>query len=113
MIESVRFTGGTGSVGAFLPAGPGAPNEDAKQGKIALDYGMHWFKGQTLGNVQASVKKYNCHLRELIAAGKAKPSWIISHEISLHEAADAYKNFDHRTNGWTNQSSHQAMIDRA
>jgi hypothetical protein len=46
----VRFTGGIGSAGVFLPADPGAPNEDAKQGKPALDYGMHWVKGQTLGN---------------------------------------------------------------
>jgi glutathione-independent formaldehyde dehydrogenase len=101
LIQSVRFTGGIGSVGVFLPADPGAPNEDAKQGRLALDYGMHWFKGQTLGNGQAPVKKYNRHLRDLISAGKAKPSWIISHEISLNEAADAYENFDNRTEGWT------------
>jgi glutathione-independent formaldehyde dehydrogenase len=33
--------------------------------------------------------------------GKAKPSWIVSHEIPLSEAANAYKNFGARTDGWT------------
>jgi len=38
---------------------------------------------------------------QVIAAGKATPSWIVSHEISLDQAADAYKNFDARSKGWT------------
>lgn len=101
LIASVRFTGGIGSVGVFLPADPGGRDKNAQEGKLALDYGMHWFKGQTLGNGQAPVKRYNRQLRDLIAAGKAKPSWIVSHEISLNEAADAYRNFDDRTDGWT------------
>lgn len=101
LIQSVKFTGGIGSVGVFLPADPGGPTEDAKQGRMALDYGMHWLKGQTLGSGQAPVKKYNRQLRDLISAGKANPSWIISHEISLDEAADAYRHFDDRDNGWT------------
>lgn len=101
LIASVRFTGGIGAVGVFLPADPGGPDQDAQQGRLALDYGMHWFKGQTLGNGQAPVKRYNRQLRDLIAADKAKPSWIVSHEISLSDAADAYRHFDDRTEGWT------------
>jgi glutathione-independent formaldehyde dehydrogenase len=37
----------------------------------------------------------------LIAAGKAKPSWIVSHEMSLDEGPDAYQHFDSRDDGWT------------
>ena len=37
----------------------------------------------------------------MIAEGKAKPSFIISHELSLDQAAEAYKNFDARKEGWT------------
>ncbi|MBD8080784.1 glutathione-independent formaldehyde dehydrogenase [Citricoccus sp. NPDC079358] len=101
LINSVRFTGGIGTVGVFVPQDPGAKGELAKQGKAAIDFGTHWFKGQTMGNGQAPVKKYNRQLRDLIAAGKATPSWIVSHEISLDQAADAYKNFDSRSKGWT------------
>lgn len=101
LIQSVRFTGGIGVVGVFLPADPGGLDENAKQGKFAIDYGLQWLKGQTLGSGQCPVKKYNRQLRDLIAVGKAKPSWIVSHEIPLSNAADAYKNFDDRVDGWT------------
>ncbi len=101
LIESVRFTGGIGSVGVFLPADPGALDEDARHGKIPIQYGLQWLKGQTMGSGQCPVKKYNRQLRDLIAAGKAKPSWIVSQEISLDGAADAYRHFDDRNDGWT------------
>ena len=101
LIQSVRFTGGIGVVGVFLPADPGGLDENAKQGKIAIDYGLQWLKGQNIGNGQCPVKKYNRQLRDLIAVGKAQPSWIVSHELPLSKAADAYKNFDDRTDGWT------------
>lgn len=73
----------------------------AKQGKVAFDYGLHWFKGQTIGSGQCPVKKYNRQLRDLIAAGKATPSFIVSHELPLEQAPDAYQNFDERNDGWT------------
>ncbi|HET7490115.1 MAG TPA: glutathione-independent formaldehyde dehydrogenase [Acidimicrobiales bacterium] len=101
LVQSVRFTGGIGSVGVYVPQDPGGPDDLAKQGEVALAYGMHWFKGQTLASGQCPVKKYNRRLRDLIAAGKAKPSWIVSHELPLDQAPDAYEHFDARDEGWT------------
>ncbi|TQN43543.1 glutathione-independent formaldehyde dehydrogenase [Blastococcus colisei] len=109
LIQSVRFTGGIGVVGVFLPADPGGPDEDAKQGKVAIDYGLHWLKGQTIGSGQCPVKKYNRRLRDLIAAGKAKPSWIVSHDLPLNQAVEAYQHFDARDDGWTKVVLHPAM----
>jgi len=40
-------------------------------------------------------------LSTLIQEGKAKPSFIVSHELSLKDAPDAYKHFDTREKGWT------------
>jgi glutathione-independent formaldehyde dehydrogenase len=37
----------------------------------------------------------------LIAADKARPSFIVSHRLSLDEAANAYQHFDAREKGWT------------
>jgi len=54
-----------------------------------------------MGSGQANVKKYNRSLCNLIQEGKAKPSFIVSHELSLTDAPDAYKHFDKRENGWT------------
>ena len=48
---------------------------------------MFWFKGQHIGSGQAPVKKYNRQLRDLIAAGKAEPSFIVSHELPARPGA--------------------------
>ncbi|MEX0153054.1 glutathione-independent formaldehyde dehydrogenase [Microbacterium sp. LMI1-1-1.1] len=101
LVKSVRFTGEIGVVGVFVPQDPGGPDELAKQGKVAFDFGEFWFRGQKLGSGQCPVKKYNRPLRDLIAAGKATPSWIVSHELGLDGAVDAYEHFDKRDEGWT------------
>ena len=54
-----------------------------------------------MGTGQAPVKRYNRYLMNLIHNGRAKPSWIVSHELSLDEAPAAYKHFDARDDGWT------------
>jgi transposase InsO family protein len=54
-----------------------------------------------MGSGQCNVKAYNRHLCTLIASGKAKPSFLVSHELSLDEAPEAYKHFDDRDAGWT------------
>jgi glutathione-independent formaldehyde dehydrogenase len=45
--------------------------------------------------------RYNRHLRDLIIAGRAQPSFLVSHELPLTEAADGYRHFDDRDAGWT------------
>jgi glutathione-independent formaldehyde dehydrogenase len=84
-----------------VPEDPGGPDEFEKQGKLVFDFGMMWFKGQHMGTGQCPVKKYNRHLRNLIHAGKAEPSFIVSHRVGLGEAPDAYQHFDSRDEGWT------------
>jgi len=101
LVGSVRATGGIGVVGVFVPQDPGAATEGAKEGRFAFPYGDFWFKGLSMGTGQANVKAYNRQLRDLIIAGKASPGSIVSHELSLADGPDAYKNFDDRVDGWT------------
>ena len=101
LVKTVKATGGIGVVGVFLPEDPGAKDPLAKQGQIAFDMGKFWFKGQRIATGQANVKAYNRKLCNLIEAGKAEPSQIISHEMRLDQASEAYKNFDERNDGWT------------
>jgi glutathione-independent formaldehyde dehydrogenase len=101
LVHSVRFTGGIGVVGVFLPEDPHSPDKLYKEGEVAFDYGLYWFKGQTMGTGQCNVKAYNRQLCGLIEQGKAKPSWIVSHELPLDQAADGYQHFDDRDDGWT------------
>ena len=101
LFASVRPTGGIGVVGVFVPEDPGARDPLAKQGKAPLDFGQFFSRGQQMGTGQCNVKLYNRHLRDLIHAGRAKPSFIVSHELPLERAAEGYQHFDRREPGWT------------
>ena len=68
-----RFTGDIGVVGVPIPQDPGGPDELAKRGEVAAD----------------------------IAGGKAKPSWIVSHELPREQAPESYEHFDNCDQGWT------------
>ncbi|MFD0263776.1 glutathione-independent formaldehyde dehydrogenase [Kitasatospora indigofera] len=109
LIEAVRFCGDIGVVGVFLPEDPGgadAQGELEAQGKVPIDFGMMWFKGQRMGTGQAPVKRYNRALRDLIAAGRAEPSFVVSHELGLDQAPEAYEHFDARDEGWIKVALH-------
>jgi threonine dehydrogenase-like Zn-dependent dehydrogenase len=58
-------------------------------------------QGLKLGTGQCNVKAYNRYLRDMIIAGKAKPSFVVSHEVSLDETPEAYVKFDKRIEGYT------------
>ena len=47
------------------------------------------------------MKQYNAYLRDLIISGKATPRFVVSHEVPLDAAADAYDKFDKRIDGYT------------
>ncbi|MFB9689518.1 glutathione-independent formaldehyde dehydrogenase [Amycolatopsis plumensis] len=101
LVKSVRSTGGIGVVGVYVPQDPGAATEGAKQGRIGFDYGTLFTKGQRMGTGQCPVKRYNRRLRDLIITGRANPSFLVSHELPLEQAAEGYERFDHREDGWT------------
>ena len=101
LIQAVRPTGRIGVVGVFVPQDPNASDELAKQGEFAMDFGTFFFKGQSMGTGQANVKQYNRGLRNLIHRDKVNPGIIVSHELSLDEAPEAYQHFDDREDGWT------------
>jgi threonine dehydrogenase-like Zn-dependent dehydrogenase len=101
LVGSVRATGAIGVAGVFVPEDPGAPDELSQQGKLAFDFGKFFQKGLRMGSGQANVKAYNRQLRDLIAVGKASPSFLVSHEVSLDNAVEAYERFDAREDGCT------------
>ena len=101
LVMAVKATGSIGVVGVFVPKDPKSKETLQKIGHMDFDFGNFWMKGQRIATGQANVKSYNRQLCTLISAGKATPSKIISHEISLDEAPEAYKHFDDRDKGWT------------
>ncbi|MGH3848685.1 MAG: glutathione-independent formaldehyde dehydrogenase [Pseudonocardiaceae bacterium] len=108
LVKVVRTTGAIGVVGVYVPEDPDASNPGAREGRIGFDYGTFFTKGQRMGTGQCPVKRYNRELRDLIIAGRAQPSRIVSHELSLDDAAGAYEKFDRRQDGWTKVLLHPA-----
>jgi glutathione-independent formaldehyde dehydrogenase len=96
LVRVVNPTGHIGVVGVYTNQDPGAPNAKAKKGIFELPWGDIFNKGLTIGTGQTPVKKYNAFLRDLIIAGQAKPSLIISHEVELDNVTEAYRLFDWR-----------------
>jgi len=101
MIKVTRACGGLGIPGLYVPTDPGAPDESAAKGRISLSFGKLFEKGLSLATGQCNVKQYNRYLRDMIIAGKAKPSFVVSHEIGIDEAEVAYEKFDKRVEGYT------------
>jgi glutathione-independent formaldehyde dehydrogenase len=101
LVNAVRTTGGIGVVGVYVPQDPQAATEGAKEGRIGFDYGTFFQKGQRMGAGQCPVKRYNTELRDMIIAGRATPSLLVSHELPLEQAPDAYEKFDKRADGYT------------
>ncbi|ETI21275.1 hypothetical protein G647_07620 [Cladophialophora carrionii CBS 160.54] len=101
MIQATRPCGGLGIPGLYVPTDPGAPDEASGKGKISLSFGKLFEKGLSLATGQCNVKQYNRYLRDLIIAGKAKPSFVVSHEIGIEDAEVAYDKFDKRIDGYT------------
>ena len=100
LVRVTNPTGHIGLIGVYFPEDPGGKGH-TKQGQFTLALGDAWNKGISFEMGQAPVKKYNVYLRDIILAGVAKPSIIVSHRIPLEAAPDAYKKFDERADGYT------------
>ena len=101
LIDVVNPTGALGIPGLYVPTDPGGVDENAKKGALSINFGKLFEKGLRLGTGQCNVKQYNAYLRDLIIAGRAKPSFVVSHEVPLEEAPQAYQKFDRREDGYT------------
>ncbi len=109
LVDTVRPTGRLGVPGLYVPSDPGAPDEHAKRGQLLVSIGRMFEKGQRMGTGQCNVKRYNRQLRDLIIAGRAKPSFVVSHELPLAQAPQAYEKFDKRVEGYTKVVLHPVL----
>jgi glutathione-independent formaldehyde dehydrogenase len=101
IIDVVNPTGALGVPGLYVPTDPGGVDEESKRGALSINFGRLFEKGLRLGTGQCNVKRYNAYLRDMIISGRATPSFVVSHSVSLDEAPDAYKKFDQRVDGYT------------
>ena len=100
LIDVINPTGALGIPGLYVPSDPGGVDDEAKQGMLSIRFGKLFEKGLRLGTGQCNVKRYSAYLRDLIIAGRAKPDFVVSHQVPLDEAPDAYRRFDRREDGY-------------
>jgi glutathione-independent formaldehyde dehydrogenase len=101
LIRVVNPTGRIGAVGLYVSNDPGGINPHAKRGQFRLSFGKLWEKGLSLGMGQTPVVRFAPLLRELIVAGKSRPSYLVSHRLPLEAAPSAYAKFERRIEGYT------------
>lgn len=97
----VNVTGSLGIIGVYQPYDPGAASEEAQRGEYVLPWALLWVKQLTIGTGSTQAKRYAFQLRDLIVTGRARPGFIVSHNVPLDEAPDAYRMFDKREPGYT------------
>jgi glutathione-independent formaldehyde dehydrogenase len=96
----VNPTGRLGIAGVFLPHDARPTTELAARGELAIPWGELFRKDITIGMGRDHDERYNAHLRDLIIAGRVKPSVVVSHRLPLADASDAYRRFDRREGGY-------------
>jgi glutathione-independent formaldehyde dehydrogenase len=101
LVDTVRPTGMLGVPGLYVPSDPGGIDQSAKHGMLRVAIGRLFERGLRMGTGQANIKRYNRQLRDMIIEGRAAPSFVVSHELPLDQAPDAYQKFDKRIEGYT------------
>ena len=101
LVHTVRPTGGLGVPARCVRGGPDGATADAGPGTLLVAIDTLVEKGLRLGTGRADVKRYDRQLRDLITEGRARPSFVVSHELPLDEAPDAYQKVDQRVDGYT------------
>lgn len=99
LVKIVNPGGHIAIIGVFTHQDFGAKDAKIKEGLIETPWGEIFSKGLSIGTGQTPVKRYNVLLRDLIIAGKANPGIIVSHELNLKDAPNAYRKFDLRGMG--------------
>jgi glutathione-independent formaldehyde dehydrogenase len=101
LIDVVNPTGALGIPGLYVPSDPGGVDANASRGSLLINFGRLFEKGLRLGTGQCNVKRYNAYLRDMIVSGRARPGFVVSHEVPLSQAPEAYRKFDRREDGYT------------
>lgn len=101
LVRTVRPTGGLGVPGPCVRRGPDGLVPDAGPGTLLVTIGTLVDKGLRLGTGRAHARRYDRQLRDLITEGRARPGFVVSHELPLDEAPDAYQMVDQGVDGFT------------
>jgi glutathione-independent formaldehyde dehydrogenase len=96
----INPTGRLAIVGVFLPNDARPSTELAVIGDVAVPWPTLFRKDITVGLGRDHDERYNAQLRDLIIAGRVRPSVVVSHRLPLEDAPAAFRRFDRREDGY-------------
>jgi glutathione-independent formaldehyde dehydrogenase len=96
----VNPTGRLGIAGVFLPHDARPSGALEARGDLAIPWAELFRKDITIGMGRDHDKRYMAHLRDLIIAGRIKPSVVVTQRLPLADAPDAFRRFDRREDGY-------------
>ncbi|HET6613547.1 MAG TPA: formaldehyde dehydrogenase, glutathione-independent [Kofleriaceae bacterium] len=95
LMSITRVAGSIGIPGLYVTEDPGAAEDSARQGKLALDFGKGWSKSHRFYTGQTPVLKYMPSLTQAILNDRIPIARIVNATvISLEEAPKGYEDFD-------------------
>ncbi|HVW47416.1 MAG TPA: glutathione-independent formaldehyde dehydrogenase [Solirubrobacterales bacterium] len=98
--ELVKPGGSIAIIGVFLDHDHGLEGGPEAKGVIQVPWGTLFKKGITVGLGRDHDLRYNRRLRDLIVAGRVRPSEVVSHELPLADGPEAFRRFDARQDGY-------------
>lgn len=96
----VKPGGAIAIIGVFLDHDHGLDGGSEARGVIPVPWGTLFKKGISVGLGRDHDLRYNRRLRDLIVAGQATPSAVVSHRLPLDAGPDAFRLFDERRDGY-------------
>src|SRR5689334_8940738 len=95
VMDVTRAAGKIGIPGLYVTGDPGAADEGAQTGSLAIRIGLGWAKSQSFTTGQCPVMKYHRHLMQMILHDRAQIAKAVNATvITLDEAPQGYKDFD-------------------
>ncbi len=96
LMQVTRAAGRIGIPGLYVTEDPGAVDEKAKIGSLAIRFGLGWAKSHAFFTGQTPVVKYNRQLMQAILFDRIPIAKIVNVEvIGLDDAPKGYEVFDH------------------
>jgi glutathione-independent formaldehyde dehydrogenase len=71
----------------------------SEDGSLRVPWAAFFSKGITIGFGRTHDRRYTTRLRDLVVAGRARPSQIVTHHGRLADAPGLYDRFDRRVDG--------------
>jgi glutathione-independent formaldehyde dehydrogenase len=95
LMEVTRAAGAIGIPGLYVTDDPGAKDDAARQGSLALRFGLGWAKSHSFLTGQTPVMKYNRGLMMAVLHDRIRIAKAVNVTvISLDQAPKAYADFD-------------------